>query len=147
VPWCICFLLICEISLVVLQIHVDYTILIFQPLVRTLDLLTGHAWSIIERLMSLSKVPGSVTLRLADDLPCVWDPSPKNQLLPSNHKANCKSASLCSFSHCGVRNALLGCGTEILFVTVMGVVLTLTDFHLRAVETRLEENQQHFRQT
>jgi hypothetical protein len=59
----------CEILLIVLQIHVDCTFLIFPRLVRALDLLTGHAWSIVERLMSLSKVPESVSLRPADDLP------------------------------------------------------------------------------
>lgn len=87
-------LLVREISLVVLQIHVDYTIFIFLPLVLALDLLTGHAWSIVELLMS-SKLPESVTLRLADDLPFIWDPSPKNQLLPNNQKAKCNWVSLC----------------------------------------------------
>jgi hypothetical protein len=62
-------------------------------------------------------------------------------LLPSNQKAKCNWASICSFSHCGVRNALLGCDAEILCVTVMGVVLTLTDFQLCPVETRLEKHQ------
>jgi hypothetical protein len=60
--------------------------------------------------------------------PFFWDALQKNQLLPSNQKASCKSASVCSFSRFGVRNALLGCDTEILYVTVMGIVLTLTDF-------------------
>lgn len=55
-------------------------------------------------------------------------------------KAKCNWAPLCSFSHCGAQNALLGCDTEILYVTVMGVVLTLTDFRLCPVETRLEEH-------
>jgi len=48
---------------------VDYTIFIFLPLVRALDPPTGHAWSVVERLMSSSMVPESVKLRLADDLP------------------------------------------------------------------------------
>jgi hypothetical protein len=51
---------------------VDYTIFIFLPLVWTLDLLTGHAWSTVERLM----------------LMILWDPSPTNQLLPSNQRLN-----------------------------------------------------------
>ena len=130
-PWCICFFFICQISLVVLQVHVDYTIFIFLPLVRALDLLTGthgplqNGWCRWVRCQSQWRYGWRMIC------PFFWDPSQKNQLLPSNQEANCKSASLCTFSHCGVRNALLGCDTKILYVTVMGVVLTLTDLPRR----------------
>jgi hypothetical protein len=93
--------------------------------------------------MSLSKLPESVTLRLADDLPICWDPSPKNKLLPSN----ASRLPIVRLAIATLRNAMLGCDTEIVYVTVMGVVLTLTDFRLRLVETRLKEHQQHLRQT
>jgi hypothetical protein len=67
--------------------HVDYTIFIFLPLVRALDLLTGHAWSIVERLMSLGKVPESVTLRLADDLPFFLGPITKEPVAAQQPKS------------------------------------------------------------
>jgi len=65
---------------------VDYTIFIFLPLVRALDPLTGHAWSVIERLMS-SKVPESIKLRLADDLPFFLGPIIKEPVAAQEPKS------------------------------------------------------------
>jgi hypothetical protein len=66
---------------------VDYTIFISLPFVRALNLLTGHALSVVERLMSLSKVPESVTLRLADDLPFFLEPITKEPVAAQQPKS------------------------------------------------------------